>query len=114
MEIIFYTDINGNVPVKEFLDSLDVKMRTKMLRSIMALQDLGHNLRMPLSESLDDGILELRAKVGSDITRVLYFFIVGDRAVLTHGFVKKKQKTPAREIKRAKEIRTDYLHRCMD
>lgn len=47
MEIIFYTDINGNVPVKEFLDSLDVKMRTKMLRSIMALQDLGHNLRMP-------------------------------------------------------------------
>ena len=114
MEIIFYTDINGNVPVKEFLDSLDVKMRTKMLRSIMALQDLGHNLRMPLSESLDDGILELRAKVGSDITRVLYFFIVGDRAVLTHGFVKKKQKKPAREIKRAKEIRIDYLHRCMD
>ena len=88
--------------------------RLPTLRSIMALQDLGHNLRMPLSESLDDGILELRAKVGSDITRVLYFFIVGDRAVLTHGFVKKTQKTPTREIKRAKEIRIDYLHRCMD
>lgn len=111
MEILFYTDRNGNVPVKEFLDSLDIKMRQKMLRSIMALQDMGTSLRKPLSEALGDGIFELRAKVGSNITRVLYFFVIDNRAVLTHGFIKKTQKTSAREIKRAKELRYDYFTR---
>lgn len=57
MEIKFYTDRNGQVPVREFLDGLDVKMRQKMLRSIKALQDMGTSLRMPLSEALGDGFL---------------------------------------------------------
>ena len=114
MKIKFYEDEQGNVPVREFLDSLDIKMRQKMLRSIQALQDMGISLRMPLSESLDDGIFELRAKVGNNISRVMYFFIVGDSAVLTHGFIKKTQKTPAREIEKAKKFRDDYKMRYMD
>lgn len=111
MEIKFYEDTAGRVPVIEFLDSLDIKMRQKMLRSIQALQDMGISLRMPLSESLDDGIFELRAKTGTNISCVMYFFVVGDRAVLTHGFIKKTQKTPPREIERAKKIRDDYIER---
>lgn len=104
MEIKFYEDQTGRVPVKEFLDGLDIKMRQKMLRSIQALQDMGISLRMPLSESLEDGIFELRAKSGTNISRVMYFFITGNRAVLTHGFIKKTQKTPRRELQRAKDI----------
>ena len=114
MEIKFYEDEQENVPVREFLDSLDIKMRQKMLRSIQALQDMGISLRMPLSESLGDGIFELRAKIGSNISRVMYFFIIGDSAVLTHGFIKKTQKTPARELEKAKKIRDDYKMRYMD
>lgn len=114
MKIKFYEDEQGNVLVREFLDSLDIKMRQKMLRSIQALQDMGISLRMPLSESLGDGIFELRAKVGSNISRVMYFFIIDDSAVLTHGFIKKTQKTPARELEKAKKIRDDYKMRCMD
>ncbi len=111
MEIKFYKDATGKVPVRDFLDSLDIKMRQKMLRSIQALQDLGITLRMPLSEALDDGIFELRAKVGTNISRVMYFFVIGNQAVLTHGFVKKTQKTPARELERAKKIRDEYIKR---
>lgn len=111
MEIKFYEDQTGRVPVKEFLDGLDIKMRQKMLRSIQALQDMGISLRMPLSESLEDGIFELRAKSGTNISRVMYFFIIGNRAVLTHGFIKKRQKTPRRELQRAKDIRADYFRR---
>nr|WP_308611615.1 type II toxin-antitoxin system RelE/ParE family toxin [uncultured Dialister sp.] len=111
MEIKFYEDQTGRVPVKEFLDGLDIKMRQKMLRSIQALQDMGISLRMPLSESLEDGIFELRAKSGTNISRVMYFFIIGNRAVLTHGFIKKTQKTPRRELQRAKDIRADYFRR---
>lgn len=97
--------------MRDFLDGLDIKMRQKMLRSIMALQEMGYSLRMPLSEFLEDGIFELRAQAGNNISRVLYFFMLGNQAVLTHGFIKKTQKTPAREIKRAKKMRDEYVNR---
>ena len=66
---------------------------------------------MPYSEALEEGIFELRAKVGSNICRVLYFFVVGRKIVLTNGFVKKTQKTPVSEIEKAKRFRADYLSR---
>ena len=65
----------------------------------------------PHIKPLGDGIFELRAKVGSDISRVLYFFIVGRRVILTNGFIKKTQKTPPAELERAKRYRADYLGR---
>ena len=37
-------------------------------------------------------MFELRTKQGSDITRVLYFFIVGKKAILTNGFIKKRRR----------------------
>ena len=111
MEIKFYESADGQVPVRDFLDGLDIKMRQKMLRSIMALQEMGYSLRMPLSEFLEDGIFELRAQAGNNISRVLYFFMLGNQAVLMHGFIKKTQKTPAREIKRAKKMRDEYVNR---
>ena len=113
MEIKFYESADGQVPVRDFLDGLDIKMRQKMLRSIMALQEMGYSLRMPLSEFLEDGIFELRAQAGNNISRVLYFFMLGNQAVLTHGFIKKTQKTPAREIKRAKKMRDEYVNEQM-
>ena len=69
------------------------------------------NLREPHSKHLDDRIFELRAKVGSDITRVLHFFVIGRRIIITHGFVKKTDKTPPGEIKKAKQYRHEFLSR---
>ncbi len=110
-EIVFYKKEDGREPVKEFLLSTDIKMRAKMLRTIQLLQVNGNDLREPESKHLEDGIFELRAKVGSDISRVLYFFVIGQRIILTNGFIKKKQKTPKAEIERAKRYREDYLRR---
>lgn len=110
-EIVFYRNDKGEAPVEEFLDSLSDKMRAKMLLSVRIVREKGYQARMPYSEELGDGIFELRAKVGSDISRVLYFFVVGRRIVLTNGFVKKTQKTPVSEIERAKKYRADYLSR---
>lgn len=110
-EIIFYVDRNGNKPVKEFLDSLDIKMRAKMLLSINVVKVQGPFTRLPYSEELEDGIFELRAKSGSNISRVLYFFMVGRRIVLTNGFIKKTQETPRQEILKAKRYRADYYSR---
>ena len=110
-EVIFYDKPDGTEPVKEFLDSLEVKMRAKVLRTVQLLADNGTQLREPYSKPLEDGIYELRAKVGSDISRVLYFFVIGRTVILTNGFVKKTQKTPRAEIEKAKQYRKEFLSR---
>ena len=91
-EIIFYSKADGTEPVVDFLSSLDNKMRAKVVRTIELLSSYGFNLREPYSKPLDDGIFELRAQVASDISRVLYFFVIGQKVVLTNGFIKKLKK----------------------
>lgn len=110
-EVEFYEKANGEQPAKEFMLSLDKKMRAKIVDTVMILQDNGYELREPYSKHISEGIFELRAKQGSDITRVLYFFYVDRHIILTNGFVKKTQKTPQAEIERAKRYRADYLKR---
>ena len=110
-KVLFYQKADGSEPVKQFLNSLDKKMRAKMVRTIEALQNNGNDLREPYSKHLDDGIFELRAKIGTDISRVLYFFFIGQRIILTNGFIKKTQKTPKKEINLAKKYRSDFLQR---
>ena len=107
----FYEKENGEIPVEEFLDSLDIAMKSKLVMILKVLQEKGNQLREPYSKHLEDGIFEIRGKVGSDISRVLYFFYYGGKIILTNGFVKKTQKTPSKEIKRAKEYRKDYIER---
>ena len=107
----FYEKENGEQPAKEFLLSADVRMRAKLASMITILQNNGYKLREPYSKHLSDGIFELRAKTGTNIARVLYFFYVGKRIILTNGFVKKTQRTPRSEIERAKAYREDYLNR---
>ena len=74
-------------------------------RTIDLLETNGPLLREPYSKYLEDGIFELRTKQGSDIARVLYFFVIGQRVVLTNGFIKKTQKIPIGEKNLAKNIR---------
>jgi len=78
---------------------------------IYRLQCNGPKLREPHSKHLSDGIFEVRAKVGTDITQVLYFFFFGKKIVLTNGFVKKTDKTPSEEISKAKRYRAEFLSR---
>jgi len=109
--IIFFELDNETCPVQQFLDSLDDKMAAKMYGMMNILAEYGNELRMPYSEHLDDGIFEVRAKFGSNITRVLYFFYVGKTIVMTNGFVKKTQKTPKAQIELAKKYRKIFWER---
>jgi len=84
-------------------------MAAKVYRTLSILEENGPELREPYSKHLDDGIFEVRAKVSTNLARVLYFFYIGKRIILTHGFTKKVQKTPTPEIERAKSYRKDFL-----
>lgn len=109
-EIIFYETDNGQYPVKTFLKSIkDKKLYAKILRDINLLRQSGNLLRAPTSSSLTDGLFELRTIQSNNIARIIYFFIVGNRIILTNGFIKKTQKTPRSEIEKALAYKKDYL-----
>ena len=110
-QVELYETEDGKQPVAEFLDSLDAKMAAKLVGMMELLEEKGTELRMPYSEHIEDGIFELRCKLGSNITRALYFFYVNRRIIVTNGFVKKTQKTPAKEIQLAKKRRADWVAR---
>lgn len=112
-DLEFYALSNGQKPVEEFLNELPVKMRIKAIDSLDLLEEYGNQLRMPYSKALEDGIFELRIKFSSDIARIFYFFYVGNKIVVTNGFVKKTQKTPKDELAKAKRYKKDYERRHM-
>ena len=110
-QVEFYETEDHKTPVSDFLDSLDAKMSAKMVGLLEILEEKGNELRMPYSKHLEDGIFELRCKLGSNITRTLYFFYVGKKIIVTNGFEKKTQKTPPSEIDLAKKRRSDWINR---
>lgn len=106
--IDFYRTKDNIAPVEEFLESLNIKMRAKSLHDLNILQQFGIGLREPHSKPVKNGIFELRIKLGSDISRIFYFFRVGNKIILTNGFIKKTKKTPKNEINKALNYKVDY------
>ena len=109
--IIFYEKEDGKTPVQEFLDKLPVKHHAKALRDIDVLEKYGTTLVEPHVKHIKGKLWELRIKSASDISRIFYFVPVGMDIVLLHGFVKKTQKTPNREIETANTFLDDYQRR---
>jgi len=110
-EIETYKLENGRSPVEDFIRGLEKKMQSKALASIDILAEYGNQLREPYSKAMDDGIFELRIKFSGDISRIFYFFVVGNKIVLTNGFIKKTVKTPKSEIELARKYKKDYERR---
>ena len=112
----FYETIDGQCPVWEFLENLRIKSASNKDARIQhkqaslyieLLQQNGTRLNDNITKHLEDGIWELRP--GNN--RVFYFFYENNTFVLLHQFRKKSQKTPKREIEKAKSERIDYLSR---
>lgn len=110
-EVEYYEKEDGTYPAEEFILSQNMKMQAKIFMSLQLLEIKGCELREPYSKALGDGIFELRTVQGNNITRVLYFFVVGNKVILTNGFVKKTQKIPKSEIRLARKYKADYENR---
>jgi len=72
--------------------------------------EYGPNLRLPHSRAFAEGLFELRPRGKSGIGRAFYCFLLGQRAVVLHAFVKKSQQTPDRELKLARKRMKEVLH----
>jgi phage-related protein len=117
-DVEFYQKNNGDIPVMDFLLSLESKMRAKAYSEIELLKKHGPTLREPYVKPIkgrnNKGIYELRIKFSSDISRIFYFCYEKNTFVLLHGFVKKTNKTPEKELERARKYKDDYERRCND
>lgn len=114
-EIIFYEDSSGRRPVLDYMQEL-AKSRSKDSRIklnkindyIQALSVYGTaELNENYVKHLDGDIWELRPIRD----RILFAGVVGSRYVLLHQFMKQTQKTPAREIEKAKRELADFKER---
>ncbi len=90
-----YLDVRGKSPVEDFLRELPEREQAIVRARIDFLAEVGNRAREPHSKSLGKGLFELRVKS----TRIFYCFRPGGVIVLLHGFSKKSQKTPTREMK---------------
>ena len=100
IQVAFFRLDSGREPVRDWLKGLNRESRKTIGEDIKTLQ-FQWPIGMPLTRKMDENLWELRSQIVSGIART--FFTVFDRKiVLLHGFVKKSQKTPAKELAIAK------------
>ena len=112
--VLFYRNADESCPLDEFIASRKPREQAKLISWIGQLEKDGPNLVRPFADLLEDGIHELRVKLTGQQIRALYFFCYGEFIVLTHTFAKTTSRVPKREIKRAKDVRSEFLRRYSD
>lgn len=112
-EISFFEfEDTGECPVADFLSNIsDQKLKVETLSSIAELSVRGNLAKLPLSRYIDEGIFELRTRQSNNIDRLFYFFIFGNKIILTNGYIKKSQKLDRQEFELAKKYRDIYMKR---
>ncbi len=95
---------------EEYLDSLPDKDAAKLLAVINNIEEYGLAIaaRQKWIKKLESNLYEIRSKYASNIQRAIYFHWENNKYVITHGFTKKTQKTPKREIKKGMRRRNIY------
>jgi phage-related protein len=115
-EVRFYRDKNGKSEIVELLDQLKEKAETsknervnrdKILAYIGALEKYGTRIGQPIVKHIDGSLWELRPLSN----RIFFFYWKDNKFVLLHHFIKKRQKTPPREIEQARSRMKDFIER---
>ena len=110
-----YEKVDGETPVLEFILGLNPKQQAKIYREIDLLEKFGNELHYPHVDTIKGkkykDLWELRIEFASNIFRIFYFLSQNNNAVLLHGIVKKKQKTPKKELDVALERKNEYLRK---
>lgn len=100
LEVVFFRTETGSEPVRDWLRGLSREDRKAVGEDIKTAQ-FGWPMGMPLIRKLAGGLWEVRSRISSGITRVM-FTVDGQTMVLLHGFQKKSQRTPPADLMTAK------------
>ena len=114
-QIELYEKVDREIPVLDFILSLNPKQQAKVYREIELLEKFGNELHFPHVEKISGekykGLWELRIEFASDIFRIFYFMYYQNKGILLHGFQKKTKKAPPKELEIALSRMKDYLRR---
>jgi len=99
---VFYRSDTGREPVRMWLKELGADDRRQLGKDIATVEH-GWPVGIPLCRSLGGGLWEIRSSLGSSKIARVIFCIAHGRMVLLHAFIKKSQKTPAGDLKIARE-----------
>ncbi len=91
------------------MNALPISLRAKVVKLIDLLAEQGVLLKEPYTRQIRGKIRELRIKDHLGHVRILYFTFTGKRFILLHGFLKKTDKTPEREIETAEKRMKDFI-----
>jgi len=105
-EIRYAVRSNGNMPAKRYIENLSHKERIRLENLLEKMAEIGEINNIEKFRKLEDNIYEFKSNQHRTPC-----FQVSNSWVLTHGFIKKRGKTPRKEIKRAKEIMEEHLER---
>jgi len=95
--IIYYSE-----QVQEDIMSLPDTLQARYIGLTQRMVEHGPNLGLPHTDAFGGGLFELRLKGAEGIARVFFCTMVEQEIVMLHGFIKKTQKTPEKELKIAK------------
>lgn len=94
-------DDQGNSPLLDFLAELEPEQRKRIAALFNRIADRGPDTFRPeICHQIDGPIWQFR----SGDVRILWFYREGHVVVCSHGFVKKRAKTPARDIAKAHDV----------
>lgn len=101
---IFFRTSAGGEPVREWLKNLPLSDDRKRIGEDIKTVEFGWPLGMPVCRPMGGGIHEVRTSLARNrIARVLFYIDTLGRMVLLHGYIKKTQKTPAEDLRLARE-----------
>ncbi len=111
-ETAFYRTESGECPIEKFLDALTAQQARKIAWVLQLIEEVDVVPVQYFKKLVNtDGIWEVRVPFGGNIFRLLGFLERGNVVILTHGFQKKTQETPRKEIKLAENRKKEYLNR---
>lgn len=96
--ITYYVSTSGENPVKEFLESLQIRQKAKIFRILEDIEIYGLDaVASHLKKLIGTPFWEIRV-LGQDNIRIIYLVSQANTLLLLHGFMKKTQQTPFRDI----------------
>lgn len=104
-QILFF-----NTKVQALIEAWPVGINSSFVRITQQMEISGPNLGMPYTRPFGDGLFEIRAKGAEGIGRAFFCCLVGRKVVILHGFIKKTQTTPAKELQTARQRMKEIKH----
>lgn len=110
-KINYYKLPSGREPIQEFIEKLPEKARSRAYYTLELLAEFGPILKMPHVKKVSGTVLwELRI-LGESSFRFFYVAIMEKTFLIIHGFTKREQKTPKKEIETALERLREHKNR---